>query len=159
MINASVPMTNCGPKEEVKLGLVNAIRSRRVALGLDEMPVVEPKKPRIETVRRPMFSICFQGVDRFNISSCGFETINMIIAVSPLVNLHVIEGHVLVIRSDEGLTLETSSFQIFPSGNIQSLSTRLIKPNCYVPFSHRHSTTVSLETRNLFTYSLRRLFF
>lgn len=50
LITASVPMTNCGPKEEVKLGLVNAIRSRRVAQGLDEMPAMEPKKPRIESL-------------------------------------------------------------------------------------------------------------
>ncbi|KAK2568714.1 hypothetical protein P5673_006708 [Acropora cervicornis] len=49
LITASVPMTNCGPKEEVKLGLVNAIRSRRVAQGLDEMPAMELKKPRIES--------------------------------------------------------------------------------------------------------------
>lgn len=54
-------MTNCGPKEEVKLGLVNAIRSRRVAQGLDEMPAMEPKKPRIESVRRLKFSICFES--------------------------------------------------------------------------------------------------
>ena len=74
-------MTNCGPKEEVKLGLVNAIRSRRVAQGLEEMPAMEPKKPRIESVRRLKFSICFESGERFIISSCGFETIHMIIAV------------------------------------------------------------------------------
>ena len=117
-------MTNCGPKEEVKLGLVNAIRSRRVAQGLDEMPAMEPKRPRIETVRRLMFSICLESGERFNFSSCGFETIHMIIAVS--VNLHVIDGHVLIIRFDEWPTLETPAFQIF------NLHRRLIKPNFHV---------------------------
>ena len=32
---------------------------------------------------------------------------------------------------------------------IQLLSTRLTRPNFYIHLSHRHSTTVSLETRNL----------
>ena len=35
---------------------------------------------------------------------------------------------------------------------IQPLSTRLIKPNFCFDLSHRRSTTVSLETRNLFIY-------
>ena len=35
---------------------------------------------------------------------------------------------------------------------IQPLSTRLIKPNFCFDLSHRRSTSVSLETRNLFTF-------
>ena len=38
---------------------------------------------------------------------------------------------------------------------IQPLSTRLIKPNFHVSLSNRRSTTVSLETRNLFPNILR----
>lgn len=50
LINASVPMKNIGPKEDVKLGLLNAIRSRRVAQGLEGMPAIEAKRPKIETL-------------------------------------------------------------------------------------------------------------
>ena len=51
------------------------------------------------------------------------------------------------IRSDKGLTLETSkSFMVV----IQPLSTCLIKPNFCFDLSHRRSTTVSSETRNSF---------
>ena len=39
---------------------------------------------------------------------------------------------------------------------IQPLSTCFIKPNFYVSLSHRHSSTFSLETRNLFTLFLSR---
>lgn len=50
LLNAPVPMTSSGPKEEIKMGLRNAIRSRRVAQGLDGMPSIEPKRPKIETL-------------------------------------------------------------------------------------------------------------
>lgn len=50
LMNTSAPMTNSGPKEDVKLGLLNAIRTRRVAQGLEGMPSIEPKKPKLEKV-------------------------------------------------------------------------------------------------------------
>ena len=46
------------------------------------------------------------------------------------------------------LTLETSPFTVVSS---RLSSTRLMKPNFHVSLSHWHSTTVSVETRNLFT--------
>ena len=55
----------------------------------------------------------------------------------------------IFIRSDEGLTPETSVFQIFHGALIRPLETRLIEPNFQV--FHRRSTTVSLETRKLLT--------
>lgn len=39
-----------GAADEVKLELRNAIRSRRVAKGLDEMPNCDAKRPKIEQV-------------------------------------------------------------------------------------------------------------
>ena len=48
-------MTNSGAKEEVKLGLRKAIKTRRVAQGLEELPVIEEKRPKIETVSRCVF--------------------------------------------------------------------------------------------------------
>ena len=53
------------------------------------------------------------------------------------------------IRSDEGLTLETSAFSF--TVVIQPLSTRFIKPNFSFDLPHRRTTTVSLETRNPLT--------
>lgn len=47
---SAAPMTNSGPKEEVKLGLRNAIRTRRVAQGLEGMPSLEPKRPKTESL-------------------------------------------------------------------------------------------------------------
>ncbi|KAM7439732.1 bZIP Maf transcription factor [Porites harrisoni] len=46
----NVPMTNSGAKEEVKLGLRKAIKTRRVAQGLEGLPVIEEKRPKIETL-------------------------------------------------------------------------------------------------------------
>ena len=57
--------------------------------------------------------------------------------------------HNSFILSDKGVTLEMSGFQIFHSGN--STWTNSLKPNFHVSLSHRHNTTVSLETRNVFT--------
>ena len=51
----NVPMTNSGAKEEVKLGLRKAIKTRRVAQGLEGIPVIEEKRPKIETVSRCVF--------------------------------------------------------------------------------------------------------
>ena len=51
------------------------------------------------------------------------------------------------IRSDEGLTLETSAFQIFHGSNSTFINS-FGKP-FFVSLSHRRSTTVSLENRNL----------
>ena len=58
---SAAPMTHSGPKEEVKLGLRNAIRTRRVAQGLEGMPSLEPKRPKIESVsnRLPALSNFF----------------------------------------------------------------------------------------------------
>lgn len=39
-----------GAADEVKVGLRNAIKTRRVAQGLDGMPLIESKKPRLEVV-------------------------------------------------------------------------------------------------------------
>ena len=39
-----------GTADEVKVGLRNAIKTRRVAQGLDGMPLIEAKKPRLEVV-------------------------------------------------------------------------------------------------------------
>lgn len=39
-----------GAADEVKVGLRNAIKTRRVAQGLDGMPLIEAKKPRLEMV-------------------------------------------------------------------------------------------------------------
>jgi len=49
-LTSAAPMTNSGPKEEVKLGLRNAIKTRRVAQGLEGMPSLEAKKPKIESL-------------------------------------------------------------------------------------------------------------
>ena len=54
-----------------------------------------------------------------------------------------------VIRSDEGLTLETSAFQIFHGGNSTFINSFDKTQFCF-DLSHRRSTTVSLETRNSF---------
>ena len=62
--------------------------------------------------------------------------------------------HNSVIRSDEGLTLETSAFQISFIVAIRLSTTRLIKPNFHVSLSHRRCTTVSLEFRYLFLQRL-----
>ena len=51
----NVPMTNSGAKEEVKLGLRKAIKTWRVAQGLKGLPVIEEKRPKIETVSRCVF--------------------------------------------------------------------------------------------------------
>ena len=51
------------------------------------------------------------------------------------------------IRSDEGLTLETSAFQIFHGGNSTFINS-FDKTKFLFSLSHRRSTTVSLETRN-----------
>ena len=51
-------------------------------------------------------------------------------------------------RSEEGLTLETSAFQIVHGGNSTFINT-FDKTQISCSFSHRRSTTVSLETRNL----------
>ena len=56
----------------------------------------------------------------------------------------------IVIRSDENAQ---TLILIFHGGN-QPLSTRLINPNFCFHLSHRRSTTVSLETRNSFTYNI-----
>ena len=53
--------------------------------------------------------------------------------------------------SGKGLLLEMSAFKIFHGGN-STFSTRLLKPNFHVSSSHRHSTTVSLETRICFLH-------
>lgn len=39
---------------------------------------------------------------------------------------------IIIIRSDEGLMLETSALQTFHRGKSTSISARLIKPNFYV---------------------------
>ena len=54
------------------------------------------------------------------------------------------------IRSDEGITLEMSAFQIVEGGNSTFINT-FDKTKFPVSLSHRRSTTVSLETRNLFS--------
>ena len=53
-----------------------------------------------------------------------------------------------ILRNDPGIK---HIFSLSPlTGNITgNLSTRLIKPN-FVSLTHRYSTTVSLEARNLF---------
>ena len=56
------------------------------------------------------------------------------------------------IRSDEGLTLETSAFESLYGGQF-TLLTQLIKPN-YLEYSNRRSTTVSLETYPLYNENL-----
>ena len=57
-----------------------------------------------------------------------------------------------LIRSDEGLTLAKRQLSKSFTVVIQSLSTRLIKPNFRFDLSHRRSTTISLETRNPFIF-------
>ncbi|XP_022803294.1 proto-oncogene c-Fos-like isoform X2 [Stylophora pistillata] len=46
-----VPMSS-GAGDEVKAGLRNAIKTRRVAQGLDGMPLIEAKKPRLEVLSK-----------------------------------------------------------------------------------------------------------
>ena len=53
------------------------------------------------------------------------------------------------IRSDEGITLETSAFKSF-AVVIRPLSTPLIKSYVHVSLSERRSISVSLETKILF---------
>ena len=48
----NVPMTNSGAKEEVKLGLRKDLAS---STGLKGLPVIEEKRPKIETVSRCVF--------------------------------------------------------------------------------------------------------
>ena len=57
-----------------------------------------------------------------------------------------------LIRSDEGLTVAKRQLSKSFTVVIQSLSTRLIKPNFCFDLSHRRSTTISLETRNPFIF-------
>lgn len=45
-------MASSGPTEEVKLGLRNAIRTRRVAQGLEGLPSIETKRPKLEMVSK-----------------------------------------------------------------------------------------------------------
>ena len=61
------------------------------------------------------------------------------------------------IRSDEGLMLETSTMKLFTVANL-SYQPQLIIPNYPVILSHRHSTTVSLETYPLYSEQLVILF-
>ena len=53
-------------------------------------------------------------------------------------------------RSDQGLTLETSAFQIFHDDN-STLINSFDKTN-FFSLSHGRSSTVSLETRNQFFF-------
>ena len=55
-----------------------------------------------------------------------------------------------VIRSDEGLTLETSVFQSLYGGQFTFINS-VDKPNFRVSLPHRRSTTVSSETNPPFT--------
>ena len=56
-----------------------------------------------------------------------------------------------VIRSDEGLTLETSSFRIFHGSNSTFINSfDKTKFSCFVLSPTQHQ--ISLETRNLFTW-------
>ncbi|KAJ7374332.1 bZIP Maf transcription factor [Desmophyllum pertusum] len=45
-----MPMTTSSATDEVKLGLRNAIKTRRVAQGLDGMPHLEAKRPKLEAL-------------------------------------------------------------------------------------------------------------
>ena len=56
-----------------------------------------------------------------------------------------------VIRSDEGLTLETSVFQSLYGGQFTFINS-VDKPNFRVSLPHRRSTTVSSETNPPFTF-------
>ena len=49
------------------------------------------------------------------------------------------------IRSDEGLTLETSALKLFTVANLQIINS-VDKPNYPVILSHPRNTTVSSET-------------
>ena len=49
------------------------------------------------------------------------------------------------VRSDEGLTPETSALKLFTVANLQIINS-VDKPNYPVRLSHRRNTTVSLET-------------
>ena len=55
--------------------------------------------------------------------------------------------HHLFVRSDEGLTLETSAFQIFHGSNCINSFDKT--KSVHVSLSHRRSTIVSLKTGNL----------
>ena len=65
------------------------------------------------------------------------------VAPPPLYKLHT--THNSSIRSDEGLTLETSALESLYGGQF-TLSTPLILPKFLCTTPHRRSTTVSLET-------------
>ena len=45
---------------------------------------------------------------------------------------------IIIIRSDEGLMLETSALQTFHRGKSTSISARLIKLLCYEEMVHRY---------------------
>ena len=58
------------------------------------------------------------------------------------------------IRSDEGLTLETSAFQFLYGGQFTLLTLLIYIPNFRVSLPHRRSTTVSLETNPLYPLAI-----
>ena len=64
------------------------------------------------------------------------------------------QQHTTPLFSDEGLTHETLAFQIFYGGN-STIINAFEKANFHVSFSHRRSTTVSLETGNQFAQTVR----
>ena len=120
-------MKNIGPKEDVKLGLLNAIRSRRVAQGLEGMPAIEAKRPKIETVGclTWAYTKCFSHISNFHVLYCGFETIGMIICGFPSLNSHVIQGHVfsrfschLKSRKKEELDENETKWQLLNAGSV-----------------------------------------
>lgn len=93
-----------GAKEEVKLGLRNAIKTRRVALGLEGMPHLEAKRPKLEVVsrssdfipRKYIFNkLHFQRV--FSKRRCNFAVFQN----NRYANLSsVIQGHVVSVNNN-----------------------------------------------------------
>ena len=59
------------------------------------------------------------------------------------------------IRSDEGLTLETSAFQISVRWSIY-INNSVDKPNFRVSLRHQRSTTVSLETNPVYSFVIKQ---
>ena len=68
LMNA-IPMTGSGAKEEVKLGLRNAIKTRRVAQGLEGLPIIEEKRPKIDTVSQATLGPLSEKMSSISIQS------------------------------------------------------------------------------------------
>ena len=100
-----VPMTG-GAADEVKVGLRNAIKTRRVAQGLEGIPHIEAKRPKVEVVSRSSDFIQRKLFSLFLHYQCSARVLNETLLFAVLLNNRyanfqvvsrvssVIQGHV-----------------------------------------------------------------